>query len=234
MTKLKTYEAFRDSGVLPYLTEKGEDIAEERFQNVLSVKQDQAWAEIQSIYRVQDLDLNEFLTWQFIVHATDYFDAEHRKDDSDGTYTNPVTANVKDSMGNPMPARLESAMNAHLVKWSPENLENLFNNFTYFTVDKNSKEEEYFNKARAPLKLEVKRRHLTKFYIAKTSVAPDRVAERPIMNVQNIDDFKYLSWDRLYELSTDTRQSKDGELRRQPHPDTVKILQSMEKNKATK
>lgn len=227
MTKLKTFEAFRDGGVLPYLTEKGEDIAEERFQQVLSVKQDGAWVEIQSIYRVQDLDLNEFLTWQFIVHATDYFDAEHRKDDSDGTYTHPVTANVKDTMGNVMPARLESAMNAHLVKWSPENLEDLFNNFVYFKVDK-STEEEYFKRPRAPLVLPVRRRHLTKFYIAKTSVAPDRVAERPIMNVPHIDDFKYLSWERLYELSTDTRQSKDGELRRTPHPDTVKLLESMQ------
>jgi hypothetical protein len=232
MTKLKTYEAFRDGGVLPYLTEKGEDIAEERFQQVLHFKQDQAWVEIQSIYRVQDLDLNEFITWQFIVHATDYFDAEHRKDDSDGTYTNPVTANVKDSMGNVLPARLESAMNAHLVKFSPEAVENLFNNFTYFMVDKNSKEEEYFNKPRTPLVLPVRRRHLTKYYIAKTSVAPDRVAERPIMNVPNYDDFKYLSWDRLYELSTDTRVSKDGELRRQTHPDTIKILESMQKTKA--
>lgn len=233
MTKLKTYEQFRDKGVLPYLTEKGEDIAEERFQNILAVKQDSAWAEIQSVYRVQDLDLNEFLTWQFIVHASDYFDAEHKMDDTDGTYTDPVTANVKDTMGNVQPARLQSVMNAHLVKWSPDEVENLFNNFTYFIVDKNSQEEEYFKRKRSPLPLPVKRRHLTKFYIAKTSVAPDRIAERPIMNVPNIDDFKYLSWERLYQLSTDTRQSKDGELRREPHPETVKILQTMD-NKTKK
>jgi hypothetical protein len=231
VTKLKTYEEFRDGGVLPYLTEKGEDITEERFQQVLSVRQDQAWVEIQSVYRCQDLDLNEYLTWQFIVHALDYFDAEHRRDDSDGTYTHPVTANVKDTMGNVQPSRLESAMNAHLVKFTPDAVEDLFNNFIYFTVDKNSTEENYFKKPRAPLKLEVRRRHLTKFYIAKTSIAPDRVAERPIMYVENLDDFKYLSWERLYELSTDTRQNKQGELKKQPHPDTVKILESMQKTK---
>jgi len=226
VTKLKTYESFQNSGVSHYLKEEGGDITEERFQQMLAFKPEKAWVDIQSIFRVQDLDRNEFLTWSFLVHALDYFDAEHKYDDSDGCYTEPVAVPVKDTMGNPMPSRLESSTNAHILEFSPENVDKLFTDFTYFLVDKEDHNDNYFKRKRLPLKLEVRRKHLTKFYIAKTSIAPDHIAERPIRWVPNIDDFKYLSWDRLYELSTDTRVSKQGELKLTPHNDTMKILKS--------
>jgi hypothetical protein len=170
-----------------------------------------------------------------LIFVEDYFDTEHPRDDKAGTYSKPDSYGVKDQFGHPVGARLRQIMNAHQVEWSPEAFENLLANFSYWTINKDDLDErgqitdDFYKKKRIEFHPKVIRQHLTKCYIAAASTAPDRVAERPIFYVENVDDFKYLSYDKLFEYARDTRVSKSGELRRYPHPDTLKILKSINK-----